>query len=96
VLAGFIMQSPNQLAGYPAAVTTALPGVGTGTLIFGSWSQLLVAYWSGFDLLINPYSENAYRRGRVLVRVMRDCDVAVRHAEAFAFSDDLSVAGPQS
>ncbi len=59
--AGFMMSAPNALAGYPAAITSALPGNGgsipaAATLIFGSWSQLLVAYWSGFDLLINPFA----------------------------------------
>ena len=29
-------------------------------------------------------------RGRVSVRVMRDYDVAVRHAESFAFAEDLN------
>lgn len=98
---GFVMEAPNALAGYAAAVTSALPGVPDdggspgspvpATIIFGAWSQLIVGYWSGIDLLLNPYESAAYQRGRVLVRAMRDCDVAVRHGAAFAFSDNMPV-----
>ena len=94
--AGFIMDQPGQLAGYAAAVTSALPGnpagAGTpGTMIFGDWSSLLIGYWSGLDLLLNPYETTAYAKGRILVRAMRDVDVQIRHGESFAFADDVTV-----
>lgn len=95
---GYLMSEPGSLAGYPAAVTTALPSVTAGepeattTLaVFGAWSQLLIGYWSATDILVNPYEGQAYARGRVLVRAMRDVDVAVRHGESFAYADDLDV-----
>ena len=34
---------------------------------------------------------HAYSKGRVLMRVMRDVDVAVRHGESFAYATDLPV-----
>jgi len=95
--AGYLMDAPNAMAGYAAAVTSALPGnPGTspataGTVIFGAWSQLLIGYWSGVDILANPYETTAYAKGRVIVRAMRDCDVQVRHAAAFAYAADLTV-----
>lgn len=95
---GFLMDSRDSLDGFTVARTTALPDSDGGspeqedsTVIFGAWNQLLVGYWSGLDLLVNPYESAAYSRGRVLVRAMRDCDVAVRHAESFAFANDLDV-----
>lgn len=95
---GFLMDSRDSLDGFTVARTTALPDSDGGspeqedsTVIFGAWNQLLVGYWSGLDLLVNPYEGAAYSRGRVLVRAMRDCDVAVRHAESFAFANDLDV-----
>jgi HK97 family phage major capsid protein len=91
-----IMSAPDSLVGYPAVTTTALPGslsnetpVG-GTLIFGDWSELLIASWTGVDLLINPYETTAYAKGRVLVRALKDLDVAVRHPESFAFSNNVT------
>jgi len=89
---GFIMPEPGNLAGYTAATTTALAPAGspsTATVIFGAWSQLLIGYWSGLDVLVNPYESTAYHRGRVLVRAMRDVDVGVRHGESFAYADNL-------
>lgn len=93
---GFLMTEPGTLAGYPAAVTTALPtavdeGVSTSLTVFGAWNQLLIGYWSATDILVNPYADSAYARGRVLIRAMRDVDVAVRHGESFAYADDLTV-----
>ena len=94
-----LMQEPNSLAGYPAISTNALPGsapgttasfVVAGTIIFGDWSQLLIASWTGVDILINPYETTAYAKGRVMVRAMKDVDVAVRHGEAFAFEDSVT------
>jgi HK97 family phage major capsid protein len=87
-----IMEGPNELIGYPVAVSSVLTEEGTSgviTVIFGYWSQLLVGYWSGVDILVNPYETTAYAKGRVLVRAMRDVDVAVRHPTSFVFAQDL-------
>jgi HK97 family phage major capsid protein len=90
-----LMEEPGSLAGYPAVVTSALAGDTSppvaGTVIFGAFDALLVGYWTGIDLLVNPYSDTAYARGRVMVRAMRDCDVQVRHPQSFAFADDMTV-----
>lgn len=82
-----IMEAPDSLAGYPVQTSNILTMSDTATssvVIFGAWSQLLVGYWSGVDILVNPFETTAYMRGRVLMRVMRDVDVAVRHGESFA------------
>lgn len=95
--AGFIMDAPGQLAGYAAAITSALPGSpglsvpNNATVIFGDWSQMLIGRWSGVDLLLNPYESTAYAKGRVLVRAMQDLDIKVRHPESFSFADDVDV-----
>lgn len=96
---GYIMDAANSLAGYPLLVSAALPGDGKNpsgtpagipsTLVFGDWSNLLVAYWSGLDILVNPYETTAFGKGRILIRALRDVDVAVRHVEAFTITTDL-------
>lgn len=98
-----IMTNAGTLADYPAVTTSALAGALTdgasppspipATVIFGDWSSLLIGYWSGVDILVNPYETTAYAKGRVLVRAMRDVDVQVRHPESFAFADDMPVSG---
>jgi HK97 family phage major capsid protein len=94
----FIQTEPNALAGYPLASTNAVPsnltkGTSVGVcsaLIFGNFSDLLIGYWSGVDILLNPYETTAYAKGRVIVRAMRDLDVQVRHAESFAAIKDMT------
>ena len=91
------MDSPRELAGYRTVVSSSVPGnpAGTGaepgTVIFGAWENMLLGTWSGVDILVNPYEGDAYSRGRVLIRAMRDVDVAVRHAEAFSITSDLPI-----
>lgn len=93
-----LMEEPGTLAGYPFASTNAVPSnltKGTTTaaasaLIFGKFSDLLIGYWSGVDILLNPYETTAYAKGRVLVRAMRDVDVEVRHPESFAAIKDIT------
>jgi HK97 family phage major capsid protein len=75
--------SPYQLAGFPLKSSTSVP---TGQLIFGNWADLLIGYWSQFDLLVNPYESTAYSKGNVQVRGMLTADVAVRHPVSFCIS----------
>ena len=92
---GFIMDGPNDLAGYPAAPTTSLGAIGSpdpGVAIFGNWAALLIGYWSGVDILANPYESTAYSKGNVQVRGLLTADVAVRHIEAFAAATDIPAA----
>jgi HK97 family phage major capsid protein len=98
--AGFIMDLPNLLAGYRAVVSSiaggdpdSSPPDTASNLFFGNWSDLVLASWSGVDVLVNPYADSAFARGRVLVRAMRDVDVGVRHVESFSYAMDLTVTG---
>lgn len=65
-------------------------GVGLSSLIFGDWSDLLLGYWSEFDLLVNPFESTAYAKGNVQVRGMITMDVAVRHPTSFAAIKDIA------
>jgi len=80
----YLMEAPNSLAGYPLRSTTLVPD---GKAIFGNFSDLLIGYWSAFDVLVNPYESDAYKKGNVMVRGMMTCDVALRHPESFCKSD---------
>lgn len=89
----FIMEEPDKLADYAAIRSTLVPIVAgtpnTTSVIFGQWSDLLIGYWSAFDLLVNPYESTAYSKGNVSVRGMLTADIAVRHVESFAASTDF-------
>lgn len=100
VASPFIMSAPDSLAGVPFALTNIVPvtpaTTGTGahparsTLVYGSWDALLVGVWDALDLTSNPYSDTAYRKGSVQIRIIADVDVAVRHPEAFSFASDVA------
>lgn len=95
-MGGFIMESPNELAGYTAASTTSLPtslgSPAVGSAIFGDWSSLLIGYWSGVDILANPYESTAYKKGNTQVRALMTADVAVRHTSSFTAATDIPAA----
>lgn len=74
VFHGERVQASNQVA----AVATKNP------LIFGAWSNLMVGYWSGVDILANPYSDAS--KGGLRLHAFLDADIAVRHPEAFAWT----------
>lgn len=79
--------------GYRAMVTTAVPSdgtKGTGTnlsaMIYGNFADLVLAFWSVVDILVDPYTGST--AGTVRVVAHQDADVGVRHAESFAAFDD--------
>jgi HK97 family phage major capsid protein len=51
-------------------------------LYFGDFSQLVLAFWSGIDLTVDTSSLS--KSGGVRIVAFQDCDVLVRHPEAFA------------
>lgn len=84
-MAGIQSWSTNQVP------NNATPDPDTGIAILGDWSQVLLGIWSEVDILVNPYSETAYRRGGVLVRAMSTVDVAIRHPQAFVVASDIAL-----
>ena len=81
----------------PQSYTTQVPtnltkGAGTdlSAIIYGDWSELLIGYWSQFDLLVNPFESVAYKKGNIMIRAMLTCDLSFRHLASFAFANDVS------
>jgi HK97 family phage major capsid protein len=76
----------------PAQYTTQVPdNIGDSSdksaLIYGLWSELVIGYWSGVDILLNPYHSDVASKGGALLHAFLDADVAVRHVEAFAYAE---------
>jgi HK97 family phage major capsid protein len=55
----------------------------TNPLIYGAWDNLFIGYWSGIDILANPYTDAS--KGGLRLHAFLDADIVVRHAEAFAW-----------
>jgi HK97 family phage major capsid protein len=92
-----LVNTADALAGYPLTISNNVPsnltkGTASGVcsaLIFGNFNDLLIGYWSSFDLLVNPYESSAYSKGNVLVRGMLTADIKLRHPESFAKTADI-------
>jgi HK97 family phage major capsid protein len=67
----------------PADLTKGT-GAGLSAILYGAWADLLIAYWSAVDVLVNPYHPDVASKGGVLIHAFLDADVAVRHVESFA------------
>lgn len=79
----FIWEQGNTVNGYRCEVSNQVEGNGSSTedYFFGNWADLLIGFWSGLDLMVDPYSNST--SGTVRVVALQDVDVAVRHPESF-------------
>lgn len=73
------MAGNTPVNGYPAWVTNQVTGT---NIFFGNWADLIIGFWSGLDIMVDPYTHST--SGTVRVVALQDCDVAVRHPESFA------------
>lgn len=73
----FVMTG-NEMAGYPVAVSKVAPA---DTVVFGSWSDLVIAHFGALDIVVNPFTFAT--QNLLEVSVGMDADVNVRCAESF-------------
>jgi len=84
----------GSLAGTPTLVSNNVPsnlakgtGSGLSALICGKFSDLLLGYWGGLDIMVDPYTLAASGGHRIIA--LYDLDIQVRHAESFAAAQDV-------
>jgi HK97 family phage major capsid protein/HK97 family phage prohead protease len=75
--AQFVYEADNTINGYPAYVSNSMPN---NTAVFANFSDILIGFWSGLDIMVDPYTGSA--SGTVRVVAMQDYDVAIRHPES--------------
>lgn len=73
----------------PSTLTKGTSSGNCSALVYGNWSDLIIALWSELDLLVNPYESTAYAKGNVQLRGMMTVDIGVRHPESFAAIKDI-------
>lgn len=78
----FIMEG-NEVNGYRGVLSNQ---VASGDLWFGNFADLIIGYFSGLDIMVDPYSNST--SGTVRVVAMQDVDIAVRHPESFSRGND--------
>ena len=91
----FILDPNNTMLGYGVESTNLVPSdltKGTGTalsaLIFGDFSQLMLGFYSGVDVVVDQASLST--SGGTRLAFFQDLDVAVRHGQAFSFIKDIT------
>lgn len=101
--AGFIWEPGNEpgfdsLNGYRAAVSNQVPSnldKGSSTdvcsaIIFGNWSDLIIAEFGAIDIIVDPYTYAS--TGNIRIAAHYFCDIGVRHADSFAAMQDTLTA----
>lgn len=73
----------NTINGYPALASNQIPN---NLMVFGVWSQVILALWGGYDVVVNPYTLDINAEVRITVNTFGD--VAIRHPQSFCVSAD--------
>jgi len=81
--AQFIWETGNTVNGYKTAVSNQAV---SGDMFFGNWADVMIAFWSGLDLMVDPYTGST--SGTIRVVALQDCDIALRHPESMALGND--------
>lgn len=75
---GKYLMEGNEVNGYPVLCTSAVAGKG---VIFGNFADLVIGQWGGIDLTVDPYTQAA--NGKVRLVINAYFDAKPRRAEAF-------------
>ena len=76
---GLFVMEGDLVNGYRGVLSNQ---VASGDLGFGNFADLIIGYFSGLDLMVDPYTGST--SGTVRVVALQDVDVAVRHPESFS------------
>lgn len=77
-----IWEPGNTVNGYATEVSNQ---VTAGDVFFGNFADLLIGFWSGLDLTVDPYA--GATSGTVRVIALQDTDIAVRNAVSFCYGN---------
>ena len=75
----------GSMVGFPAMSTNQMSA---GTMLFGDWSQVIVAEWGVLQVEVNPYAN--FQAGIIGVRAMVSVDVGLRYAGAFSYAASVT------
>lgn len=75
----------GEIEGVPSYSTKQMP---TAVLIYGDWSQVVIAEWGNLAIEIDPFAD--FKKGIIGVRGLWSVDVAIRHAESFSVAISIT------
>ncbi|HLE57546.1 MAG TPA: phage major capsid protein, partial [Rhodothermia bacterium] len=82
-----IWEQGNTVNGYACEVSNQVSLLSTvdQDYWFGNWADLILGFWSGLDIMVDPYTGS--KEGTVRVVCLQDVDCAVRHGESFCYGN---------
>ena len=90
----FIMDANQSILGTNVASSTIVPSdltKGTGSnlsaMVYGDFSQIMIGFWSGVDVVVDQSSLST--SGGTRLAFFQDLDVALRYPESFAVIKDI-------
>ena len=75
----------GQMGGFAATTTTQ---VTAASMVFGDFSQVVIADWGMFERAMNPYAN--FAAGITGIRAMQSIDVGIRQAAAFSRATSIT------
>lgn len=75
----------GRMVGMPAMASLQL---GTGTVLAGDFSQVIIGEWGTLEIEVNPYAN--FQAGIIGVRAFMTADVGVRYGAAFAIGTGIT------
>ena len=79
----FVVEPDGRMNGYNVVRSNQ---VTAGDFYFGNFADLLVGFYGGLDVTVDPYSLS--NTGSIRIVALQTMDVAVRHAVSFCVSND--------
>ena len=91
----FIMEAVNSILGYDVSSTTLVPsnlvkgnsGANCSAAIFGDFSNVMLGFWSGVDVVVDTSSLST--SGGTRLAFFQDLDVGLRHDDGFGVIKDI-------
>jgi HK97 family phage major capsid protein/HK97 family phage prohead protease len=77
---GMFVYEDNEINGYPVIVSNQLAN---NDALFGDFSMMIMAMWSGLEVMVDPYA--GATAGTVRVIAHQDVDFAVKQPSAFCY-----------
>jgi HK97 family phage major capsid protein/HK97 family phage prohead protease len=74
----FILEG-GSMNGYPVLVSNQIE---SGDIFFGHWASMMIGFWSGLDIMVDPYTGSTSGTTRIVA--LQDCDINIRYSEAFS------------
>ena len=75
----------KNLNGYRAEVSTQVP---SANMLFGDWSNIVIAEWGVLEIAVNPYAN--FAAGITGIRGWATVDIGVRQAAAFSLATTIT------